>query len=295
MLLFIQARPTSFLSRVGPRATRPLRPPTPPTCQAPLVSDTAPPHCANMSCHPRAPWLGRAGHCRAARAVPHRSGPGPPARALMPSTRRPIPRPPPHPCLTPTPFKRGRPTPLLLGPLPLLRPHSEAPHGQNPPPRCFPNRPHHRSTAPHREFSHATDVVPSPRWELPLRSLLPITPIQARPYLSLTLTEPQDHAGQAASAGGRRSKWASAHRSAAGAPEGPQPWAGFSPFLFPFYLIIPEIVWNFEIQERLVGMSKNYKINFVGMLRIPSTQWAWINSHLCSILWYKIPRTQILK
>jgi hypothetical protein len=41
------------------------------------------------------------------------------------------------------------------------------------------------------EFCRATDAVPSPRWELPPRSLLPTSSIELGPYLSLTLAEPQ--------------------------------------------------------------------------------------------------------
>jgi hypothetical protein len=86
-----------------------------------------------------------------------------PTPLLLPPSRGSARTPHPSPALPASASKGHRPMPPRLISFPLLRPTSEAPHGQNPPPRCFFDRPHCRSATPHREFGRTTDVVPSPR------------------------------------------------------------------------------------------------------------------------------------
>jgi hypothetical protein len=57
--------------------------------------------------------------------------------------------------------------------------------------------------------------------------------------------------------------------------------------------LISEIVSTFQNSQKLVGMSKNYKINFVILLLNYSAQWDSPNSLLCSKFLYKMVRTQI--
>jgi hypothetical protein len=54
-----------------------------------------------------------------------------------------------------------------------------------------------------------------------------------------------------------------------------------------------KIVQTSKICKKLVGISWNGKVNLVWTLVNNPTHWAWPNSPLCSILLYKVLRTQM--